>query len=86
MNIDSTPKTHPLIRLAMRLYNLGYTSGHHDTVESVFTDILEVDLENFHADEVLAIVQDFLGDGEYTEEVLGEASDFPNGLITDPGR
>ena len=50
-----------LLKIALRLYNSGYNRGHNDTVESSYIDILECDMENFHQEECLEIVQDFLG-------------------------
>ena len=40
------------------LYNQGYQSGHHDTVEGMFTDVLPVDMETYHADLVADLIAD----------------------------
>ena len=50
-----------LLRMAMRLYNSGYHAGHHDTVEAGYVDIFSCDMENYHEDEALEIVMNFLG-------------------------
>lgn len=76
MNTEPIEELHPMIRLAMRLYNIGYNAGHHDTVESVFANVLEVDLENYHEEEAQEIVQDFCGCHEITEEELAEWAEF----------
>ena len=34
------------------LYNKGYHAGHHDTVEACYTDIMDCDMGEYHADEV----------------------------------
>lgn len=49
-------------KLARRLYNLGYCSGHHDTVEGVYVDLYQQDLESFHEEEVDEIVLYFAQD------------------------
>jgi hypothetical protein len=54
-------KPSALLRMAMRLYNRGYRSGHHSTVEGGYADIFACDMENYHEDEAREIVQDFLG-------------------------
>jgi hypothetical protein len=40
---------------AVLYYNSGYMAGHHDTVESQFTDIHQSDMRTYHADVVAAI-------------------------------
>ena len=39
-------------------YNLGYRSGHEDTVEACYTDILTEDMLNIHREEVNEIVDE----------------------------
>jgi hypothetical protein len=34
----------------VHLYNLGYKSGHHDTVEGRYIDILRQDMDTYHSD------------------------------------
>jgi hypothetical protein len=60
-----------LIRMAMYLYNRGYNSGHHDTVEGKYGTVHHCDMENYHEEEVREIVQDFLGD-DLTDQELEE--------------
>ena len=49
-------------RLLCRVYNSGYTHGHHDTVEAQYTDIHRSDMETYHADEVAEIDAAMKGD------------------------
>jgi hypothetical protein len=42
-------------RKEIRLYNEGYRAGHHDTVESQYTDIAEEDMDSFHSDVVASM-------------------------------
>ncbi len=44
------------VELAIMLYNSGYKSGHHDTVESVYTDIVPSEMTTYHAEEVTEIL------------------------------
>ena len=39
------------------LYNQGYHAGHHDTVESVFIDLMPVDMETYHDDVVADLME-----------------------------
>ena len=52
----------------VHIYNSGYLSGHHDTVEGVFTDIYYNDLGAYHEDEVAELVDD-LGVEHKTEPI-----------------
>jgi hypothetical protein len=61
MNDPQNDQPSALLKLAMRLYNRGYRSGHHYTAEGGYTDIFECDMENYHEEEAREIVQDFLG-------------------------
>jgi hypothetical protein len=45
----AAPQAEPSAAL-IRAYNSGYMQGHHDTVESCFTDIHQSDMDTFHAD------------------------------------
>jgi hypothetical protein len=44
--------------MACRLYNSGYAAGHHHTVEGGFVDVLPVDFDSYHADEVREILSE----------------------------
>ena len=57
----------PIMRLAMQLYNSGYNSGHHDTVEGAYLDIHRDDMETCHDEEVEEIIQGFILNREITE-------------------
>jgi hypothetical protein len=61
MSDPQDDKPSALLRMAMRIYNSGYRSGHHYTVEGGYADIFSCDMENYHEDEAREIVQDFLG-------------------------
>lgn len=37
---------------SVRLYNLGYAAGHHDTVEGCYADIHHSDMDSYHIEEV----------------------------------
>jgi len=50
------------------MYNQGYTQGHHDTVESMYTDVQSVDMETYHDD----IVSELLGEYAQTLAKLDE--------------
>ena len=39
-------------------YNQGYLSGHHDTVEGCYTDIVASDMETYHQDIVNDIISE----------------------------
>lgn len=43
----------------IRIYNKGYGSGHHDTVEGGFADIFPQDMESYHEEEVEEILNEF---------------------------
>lgn len=47
-----------LMPLLIRIYNTGYQSGHHDTVEGGFIDIHYADREEYHEDEVRELITD----------------------------
>jgi hypothetical protein len=36
----------------VHLYNVGYKSGHHDTVEGIYIDLFEQDMDTYHSDVV----------------------------------
>lgn len=46
------------IEIFTAIYNLGYGAGHHDTVESQYTDIHQLDIGTYHEDVVLEILKD----------------------------
>jgi hypothetical protein len=50
----------PTLELFVELYNSGYASGHHDTVEGMFTDIHPTDKRTYHASEVLEIMTELM--------------------------
>ena len=53
-----------LEKVVVRLYNLGYHSGHEDTVEGCYTHIYEADMDEYHDD----IVADILREAGYLKE------------------
>ena len=57
-NADLKRQLEEAQKLQVRLYNTGYESGHHDTVESVFCPIHISDIDTIHADIVDEIVTD----------------------------
>ena len=63
---------HPIIRLAMRLYNSGYKAGHHDTVEAMYVDIFDCDMENYHEGEAQEKLEEFIGYHDITKEEWAE--------------
>lgn len=42
----------------IEIYNAGYSQGHHDTVESQYTDIHREDAREYHSDVVEDILKD----------------------------
>jgi hypothetical protein len=44
--------------LLTRMYNKGYKAGHHDTVECQYVDILDEDMDTYHADIVNEILSE----------------------------
>ena len=44
--------------LEIRLYNAGYRAGHNDTVEGCFTDIVDCEMGEYHADVVGEIIEE----------------------------
>ena len=49
-------------KLQIRIYNSGYQSGHHDTVEGCFVIVHDCDKESYHEEEVDELVSDFYND------------------------
>jgi len=47
-----------LMPLMVRIYNTGYQSGHHDTVEGGFVDITYAEREEYHEEEVRELIVD----------------------------
>ena len=39
------------------IYNLGYKSGHHDTVEGQYVDIVQQDMKSYHSEEVVETIE-----------------------------
>lgn len=48
----------PQLKQATRLYNQGYMAGHEDTVEAVFTPLVDADMETYHSDVVEEIMKE----------------------------
>ena len=49
--------------LAVHVYNSGYQAGHEDTVEAVYTDVHQSDMDTYHADVVAELLAE-LKEGE----------------------
>ncbi|MEE8308395.1 MAG: hypothetical protein V3R81_14095 [Gammaproteobacteria bacterium] len=45
-----------IMPLMVWLYNQGYGSGHHDTVESCYTDVLPAEMATYHDDIVIDLL------------------------------
>ncbi|HHA0036604.1 TPA: hypothetical protein ACOEXB_003340 [Yersinia enterocolitica] len=58
--------------LYVSLFNHGYGSGHHDTVEGHYTDIHRSDITTYHDDVVGELVEDLLRDMPATTQALNE--------------
>ncbi len=58
--------------LYVSLFNYGYGSGHHDTVEGQYTDIHRSDITTYHDDIVGELVEDLLRDMPATTQELNE--------------
>lgn len=58
--------------LYVSLFNHGYGSGHHDTVEGQYTDIHRSDITTYHDDIVGELVEDLLRDMPVTTQELNE--------------
>ncbi|MDR5019807.1 hypothetical protein RF657_15580 [Yersinia rochesterensis] len=58
--------------LYVSLFNHGYGSGHHDTVEGQYTDIHRSDITTYHDDIVGELVEDLLRDMPATTQALNE--------------
>ncbi|AVX39076.1 hypothetical protein [Yersinia massiliensis] len=58
--------------LYVSLFNHGYGSGHHDTVEGNYTDIHRSDITTYHDDVVGELVEDLLRDMPATTQALNE--------------
>lgn len=43
----------------VRIYNAGYSAGHHDTVEGGFVHVHNQDKATYHADVVLDLIEEF---------------------------
>jgi hypothetical protein len=58
---DSRPKCGECVvsvRALRRLYGCGYKAGHNDTVESVYTDVLDSEMEFYHKEEVREFLEE----------------------------
>ncbi|WP_227719623.1 hypothetical protein [Yersinia proxima] len=58
--------------LYVSLFNHGYGSGHHHTVEGCYTDIHRSDITTYHDDVVGELVEDLLRDMPATTQALNE--------------
>ncbi len=47
-------------KVLIELYNAGYASGHHDTAEGCYTDILPVDSDTYHSDVVAEFIKELM--------------------------
>ena len=54
----STVQRLVMSRLITNIYNCGYQAGHHDTVESCYTDIYQLDMDTYQED----LVEDLLSE------------------------
>ncbi len=74
--------------LYVSLFNHGYGSGHHDTVEGHYTDIHRSDITTYHDDVVGELVEDLLRDMPATTQALNEikAQSIENALDAQFGR
>ena len=52
--------------LLTRIYNSGYAAGRHDTVEGVFTDVHQSDMDSYHDDVVGELLEDLGVDEAHT--------------------
>ena len=50
-----------LKKVSVELYNQGYLSGHHDTVEGQYADIHSSDMKTYHSDIVYDLLQGLKG-------------------------
>ena len=48
--------------VATHIFNSGYESGHHDTVEACFTSVFSQDMDTYQEDVVEELVEDLLND------------------------
>jgi len=48
-----------LKKLLITIYNSGYHAGHHDTVESIYVNILDCDMDSYHEEEVEDLTKEF---------------------------
>ena len=55
-NKELKAKLEAAVKESITLYNLGYKSGHHDTVEGGYTDLLWDDMETYHEEEVKELI------------------------------
>lgn len=49
-----------LKKLLCYVYNSGYKSGHHDTVEGSYTDVMFVDFIDYYEKETQELLNEFL--------------------------
>ena len=59
--------------IATRLYNAGYASGHHDTVEGQYTHIYHQDVGTYH--------RDMIADIDLLEELHNLYMQMPTGRV-----
>ena len=63
-NAKLKTKLEAAVKESITLYNLGYKSGHHDTVEGGYTDLLWDDMETYHEEEVKELISTLREKGE----------------------
>lgn len=44
----------------IRAYNCGYKAGHHDTVEGVYVDLHDVDMDSYHEEQAQEVANEAL--------------------------
>ena len=58
---EQAAKIEKLKKVSVELYNQGYLSGHHDTVEGQYADIHSSDMKTYHSDIVYDLLQELKG-------------------------
>lgn len=46
------------LEILIYIYNSGYSSGHNNTVESQYTDVIPIDSKSYHKDLVLELLDE----------------------------
>lgn len=63
-----------------RVYNSGYHAGHHDTVEGGYTHVYPQDMDDYHEDVVIEILEDLQQEGFTTHPTAKVPEDLRNRL------